>query len=132
MDTFSQILELDEDDESHVFSKSIVQNYFEQFDGTYKEMREALEKADLPKLSALGHFLKGSSAALGVWKVQGTCETIQHVGNLREEGAPPVTLKPDEAIKKMKVLYATVDGEFKEAKAWFLEYFPDGVGEAEA
>lgn len=38
---------------------------------------------DLPQLSKLGHFLKGSSAALGLQKVKASCEKIQHYGNLR-------------------------------------------------
>jgi len=131
MSTFSQILELDEDDADHGFSKSIVQNYFDQVDTTFQDMAAALAKTDLPKLSSLGHFLKGSSAALGVWKVQATCETMQNVGQLREDDGTR-RLEPDEAVKRIQVLYDRVDGEFKEAKKWFEEYFPGGVGEVEA
>ena len=39
----------------------------------------------MKKLSDLGHFLKGSSAALGVERVQAACERIQHAGKLRDE-----------------------------------------------
>ena len=130
METFSQILELDEDDADHGFSKSIVQNYFEQVDTTFKDMAEALAKTDLGKLSALGHFLKGSSAALGVWKVQATCETMQHAGHLREDDGVG-RLTSDVAVKRIQGLYDRVQGEYEEAKKWFEEYFPGGVGEPE-
>jgi len=33
---------------------------------------------DLQELSSLGHFLKGSSATLGLTKVKDMCEEMQH------------------------------------------------------
>lgn len=42
-------------------------------------------KNALAELSSLGHFLKGSSAALGIIKVQASCEKMQHYGNKRDE-----------------------------------------------
>ncbi len=45
--------------------------------------------SDLPKLSDLGHFLKGSSAALGFVKVKDHCQVIQQYGKKQTlEGAP--------------------------------------------
>lgn len=40
---------------------------------------------DLPTLSSLGHFLKGSSATLGLTQMKKSCEMIQHWGNLKDE-----------------------------------------------
>jgi len=40
---------------------------------------------DLAQLSALGHFLKGSSATLGLTKVKDSCEKIQHFGAKKDE-----------------------------------------------
>lgn len=40
---------------------------------------------DLAKLSGLGHFLKGSSATLGLIKVQDYCEKIQNLGKMKDE-----------------------------------------------
>ncbi|OBZ71399.1 Multistep phosphorelay regulator 1 [Grifola frondosa] len=84
METFHQILDLDEDD-THDFSFGMAEAYFSQANTTFVDMDEALKNEDLTKLSSLGHFLKGSSAALGVAKVQASCEQIQHYGALRDE-----------------------------------------------
>jgi len=40
---------------------------------------------DLDELSSLGHFLKGSSATLGLKKVMKSCEKIQHFGHKKDE-----------------------------------------------
>ncbi|KAG8891604.1 hypothetical protein FRC00_013403, partial [Tulasnella sp. 408] len=130
MEIFSQILELDEDDEDQTFSKSIVSNYFEQVVTTFEDMEKGIKANDLLKLSNLGHFLKGSSAALGVWKVQATCEIIQHVGKLKPAGDQPVSLTKQEAIERLKVLKSQAAEEYEEAKKWLENYFPGGVGEA--
>ena len=84
---------------------------------------------DLAKLSRLGHFLKGSSAALGVQKVQASCEKIQHYGQLRDEEKGE-DLTTEEALKKIESLLGTVKSEYGTAesalKAWYLEHDPDG------
>jgi osomolarity two-component system phosphorelay intermediate protein YPD1 len=77
---------------------------------------------DLSELSSLGHFLKGSSAALGVSKVQLSCEHIQHYGHLKEGIA---TLKEAEAIVKITKSLARAREEYEEAKKW-LELFYTG------
>lgn len=43
------------------------------------------ETEDLPELSSLGHFLKGSSATLGFNKIKDECEKIQHFGHKKDE-----------------------------------------------
>jgi osomolarity two-component system phosphorelay intermediate protein YPD1 len=68
---------------------------------------------DLSELSSLGHFLKGSSAALGVSKVQLSCEHIQHYGQLKE-GTNTIT--EAEAIVKITKALARARDEFAEAK----------------
>lgn len=136
METFSQILEMDDDDDCE-FSRSIVENYFEQAVSTFDSMDEALEKKNLKKLSELGHFLKGSSAALGVWRVQATCESLQHYGLLKDydhvldqpvssisegrsrtKSGVPKELTPDDALQKSQVLVVRVRDEYAEAEAW--------------
>jgi hypothetical protein len=42
METFNQILELDEEDESREFSLGMVNAYFEQVEKTFEEMEEAM------------------------------------------------------------------------------------------
>ena len=43
------------------------------------------DRKDLAKLSSLGHYLKGSSATLGLTKVRDSCEKIQNYGALKDE-----------------------------------------------
>lgn len=80
------------------------------------------ESKDLPQLSSLGHFLKGSSAALGVSKVKDSCEKMQHYGNLRDEEAAK-TLSDAEALQKIKELLVEVEEEYEEAAEWLKRYY---------
>jgi len=117
-DVFDQVLELDDDD--GLFSKDMVDAYFVQADKTFKDMDAALTQTDLSELSSLGHFLKGSSAALGVSKVQLSCEDIQHYGHLREGIA---TLTEAEAIVKITKSLARAREEYEEAKKWLESFY---------
>jgi osomolarity two-component system phosphorelay intermediate protein YPD1 len=77
------------------------------------------EEKDLEKLSSLGHFLKGSSATLGLVKVRDGCEKIQRYGkNENEDGSS----EPDselclrrikEALKVVKADYQDVEQRLK-------------------
>lgn len=49
------------------------------------------EKNGLEELSNIGHFLKGSSAAIGVKKLQQNCQNIQNHGKLLDEKNQPIT-----------------------------------------
>jgi len=40
---------------------------------------------NLESLSSLGHFLKGSSATLGLNHLRNSCEKIQHLGHGKDE-----------------------------------------------
>lgn len=131
MEILGQVLEMDEldadeDDEDavpdHEFSKGIVWNFFEQAEQTFTDMKDALTAKDLPKLSSLGHFLKGSSAALGISKVKDSCEKMQHYGNMRDEEAGE-ELSEEAALKKIQDLVALVEEEYEEAAEWLKRYY---------
>lgn len=71
---------------------------------------------DLPELSSLGHFLKGSSATLGFNKVRDECEKIQHYGQKKD--ATGNFEEPDEekcldligkSLAEAKKAYSTVN-----------------------
>jgi len=128
METFQQILDLDEDG-TREFSRGMAWAYFSQVSTTFDDMDKAFEIKDLPKLSSLGHFLKGSSAALGVSKVQASCEKIQHYGQLRDEEESK-DLTSEAALEKIEPLLETVKDEYAVAekwmKNWYLENDPDG------
>jgi len=83
--TFQQILEMDDDEDERDFSKSIVYDFFDQAETTFEKMHDAVKEKDLAQLSSLGHFLKGSSATIGLIKVRDSCEKIQHFGAHKDE-----------------------------------------------
>ncbi|KAI9310089.1 signal transduction histidine kinase [Dichotomocladium elegans] len=120
MATFDQLLDMD-DEEDHEFSYSIVLNFFDQAVSTFKDMDIALEKEDLPELSRLGHFLKGSSAAIGLKKVKASCEKIQNIGNQQDEmGA---SLEAGDALAQIEKLLPQVKDEYKEAEEYLKGFY---------
>jgi len=131
-DVFSQILDMDEEGDNE-FSRSIVYNYFEQAENTFSEMDAALKQGDLPNLSRLGHFLKGSSAALGVKNVKIMCERIQHYGSLKDDtGVNPIEEK--NAINLITDCLETAKEEYYTANSYlkdFYEELEDELGEEE-
>ncbi|KAF9085119.1 hypothetical protein BGX23_009952 [Mortierella sp. AD031] len=121
--TFDQLLEMD-DEEDHEFSRSLVWNYFEQAEKTFVDMDDAMEKLDFPDLSRLGHFLKGSSAALGLTKVKESCEKLQHYGN-RKDAAGVNSITNEEAERLISALLVQMRREYNEAER-YLKVFYDG------
>jgi osomolarity two-component system phosphorelay intermediate protein YPD1 len=131
MEIFNQILELDdEDDETHEFSWSMVRAYFEQAEKTFRGMDDAVTKKALLSLSESGHFLKGSSAALGLWRVKESCEKIQHRGLLRDEEADN-GLTHEEALKSIQELLKQVKVDNHEADIWLKDFYKDLTSESE-
>ncbi|KAF9290998.1 hypothetical protein BGZ68_005419 [Mortierella alpina] len=121
--TFDQLLEMD-DEEDHEFSKSLVENYFDQAETTFEEMNSALEELDFPTLSRLGHFLKGSSAALGLTKVKESCEKLQHYGNCKDAlGVEEIT--ETEAKDLITALLEQMREEYDEAKNYLEVFYKD-------
>ncbi|KAG6890606.1 hypothetical protein C0995_006582 [Termitomyces sp. Mi166 len=121
MTIFNQIIELDEDD-THEFSNGMASAYFAQAEQTFKDMDIALNGGDLKKLSSLGHFLKGSSAALGLYKVQALCAKIQHYGLKRDEKADE-DLTEEESLSRIKTLRLQVKGEYDIAEKWLKKWY---------
>ncbi|KAF5102871.1 hypothetical protein D0Z00_000129 [Geotrichum galactomycetum] len=77
---FSQILEMDEDEVAHEFSRNLLRNYFDQAHQTFQDMESALVESDATKLGQLALLLQGSSAALGFTSVTVLCEAISALG----------------------------------------------------
>jgi len=83
------------------------------------------EKKDLEKLSALGHFLKGSSATLGLTRVKDSCEKIQHYGaRLDAAGNRP---EPDDkvSLKKLGVTIEQAKKDFYEVEEALKKFYKD-------
>lgn len=82
-------------------------------------------KHDLTQLSKHGHFLKGSSAALGVVQVQEICEKIQHLGNRFDpDKEPQVKISAEDALARIKPLLARLKDERAAAEKFFEIYQP--------
>lgn len=125
MEVFDQILELDDEDDGCEFSQGMVEGYLEQARGTIKLMDESFAKHELTQLSEHGHFLKGSSAALGVVQVREICEKIQHLGNQLDPDKEPqlkIPIPAEEAIARIKPLLARLKDERVAAEKFFETY----------
>lgn len=74
----------------------------------------------MEELSSLGHFLKGSSATLGLIRVRDGCEKIQRFGKLENEDGssePNAELclnRIKEALAVVKTDYADVEKRLRE------------------
>ncbi|KAF2866075.1 putative histidine phosphotransferase HPT1p [Massariosphaeria phaeospora] len=120
--TFEQILEMDEDEEEREFSKSIVYDFFGQAESTFDKMDSSVK--DLKTLSELGHFLKGSSATLGLTKVKDSCEKIQHYGQKKDEtGTKDIT--EEEGLEKLKTTIEQAKTEFHDVEKVLKKFYND-------
>jgi len=120
--TFEQILEMD-DDEDRDFSKSIVFDFFSQAESTFEKMNSCLVKRDLAQLSALGHFLKGSSATLGLTKVKDSCEKIQHFGANKDESGTKDEPNDDICLKRLETTIKQAKQEFAEVEKVLKKFY---------
>ncbi|RFU73037.1 osomolarity two-component system, phosphorelay intermediate ypd1 [Trichoderma arundinaceum] len=124
--TFKQILEMDEPGDTD-FSSSIVFGFFEQAEETFESMDTALDDKDLEKLSELGHFLKGSSATLGLIRVRDGCEHIQRYGKLENlDGSPETDVEV--CLARVKEALTTVKSDYKEVEARLKKFYEDEEG----
>lgn len=128
IEVFEQLLEMDEDD--YEFSQSLVYNYFEQAESTFGQMQSALfvsmthtsSSRALEEVSTLAHFLKGSSAAVGVIRVRDSCEIMQHYGTCFDADGT-TELAEDDAIAKLIDTMAQVQAQYREAEATLRGFF---------
>lgn len=100
---FSELIAMDEDEEG--FSKSLFETFVDQFIETFQEIDDNMKKKDLDKLSALGHYLKGSAAALGLVKISSQCERIQNYGHKNNFD----NFNPQDSVKKSETSDDTKD-----------------------
>ncbi|KAI9824545.1 MAG: hypothetical protein M1832_001634 [Thelocarpon impressellum] len=121
--TFEQILEMDEDDGGREFSRGIVYGFFEQAESTFNKMKENLERRDLAQLSSLGHFLKGSSATLGLTKVKDGCEKIQWYGLHKDGDGAHDEPSDDVCLDRIRATLSQVEEDYGEAEKVLREYY---------
>lgn len=133
---------MDDDEDEREFSKSIVYDFFQQADSTFQKMdanlyvsrallahqlltRLGSESKDLAQLSALGHFLKGSSATLGLTKVKDSCEKIQHFGAGKDETGTHDAKSDDECLENCRRTIAQAKDEFRDAERLLRKFYHD-------
>lgn len=76
----------------------------------------------MEQLSELGHFLKGSSATLGMVKVRDGCEKIQRFGkNENVDGSA----EPDSdlCLKRIVEAFETVKEDYNDVEAKLKNYY---------
>ncbi|KAF9098647.1 hypothetical protein BGX23_005713 [Mortierella sp. AD031] len=118
--TFDQLLEMDDEEE---FSRNLVHNYFEQAQRAFRDMDEAMSASDLEALSRLGHFLKGSSAQLGVLKVKASCEKLQYYGQGMDAAGQHSHISNEEAEKQIQILLIQMRREYDEAEHYLRGFY---------
>ncbi|KAL8668415.1 MAG: hypothetical protein Q9168_006958 [Polycauliona sp. 1 TL-2023] len=121
--TFEQILEMDDDEEEREFSRSIVFGFFDQAEQTFVKMDACLESKDVDQLSSLGHFLKGSSATLGLTKVKDACEKIQHFGAYKDETGTTDVLDKEVCLRRIKETMVPLKQDYAEAEVILRRYY---------
>ena len=144
-DVFAQILEMDDDEHDRDFSRTIVFEFFQQAENTIKDIENTLYElsispyqalntiANIPmcyrkdrnlgELSSLGHFLKGSSATLGLTKIKDACEAIQHLGaKLNESGTKKIT-DPQECLNRINNKLDQMRADYKSAKETLEKFY---------
>jgi len=121
--TFEQILEMDEDDPTREFSKGIVFGFFEQAESTFEKIDEHLKSRDLAQLSSLGHFLKGSSATLGLTKVKDSCEKIQWYGMHKDADGSNDEPSDEVCLTKIKESLAEAKVDYREVEKALKTYY---------
>ncbi|KAL0640497.1 Phosphorelay intermediate protein [Maublancomyces gigas] len=124
--TFDQILEMD-DDEEREFSRAIVFGFFDQAEETFRQMEESVKARDLPQLSSLGHFLKGSSATLGLTKVKDSCEKIQHLGVKKDENGTHDITDESLCLDKIKKTLDTMKKDYRQAEVHLTKFYSEEI-----
>lgn len=81
------------------------------------------ESEELKSLSNLGHFLKGSSATLGLFKVRDACEKIQNWGNGKDDTGER-DLDKAVCLKRIENILPKLRSDVQDARV-FLEKFYD-------
>lgn len=76
----------------------------------------------MDELSQLGHFLKGSSATLGLTKVKDACEKIQHYGAMKDETGSTSETRA-KSLENVKVTLAEVKKDYAEVAAILKRFF---------
>ena len=85
------------------------------------------KEKNFAELSSQGHFLKGSSATLGITKVKDSCEKIQHLGARKDESGNPSNESDAYFLAKIEQIIKQVRVDYKQAEV-VLKKFYEALG----
>lgn len=80
---------------------------------------------DLDTLSSLGHFLKGSSATLGLTKVKDSCEKIQHYGAHKDDTGNTAVADSTLCLERIKATMTALKRDYGEAESILKRFYHD-------
>jgi osomolarity two-component system phosphorelay intermediate protein YPD1 len=98
---------------------------------TYANKFSNRDDKDLDELSALGHFLKGSSATLGLIKVKDGCEKIQHFGASKDETGTIDEPDTEVSLKAIKKTLDEVETAYRKVEKLLRRYYGEVVKDEE-
>ncbi|KZP06911.1 hypothetical protein FIBSPDRAFT_966029 [Athelia psychrophila] len=124
MEIFAQILDLDDDDGAHACSRALVAAFFQQARTAHRDMLRAYAKQNPTELAALGHFLMGSAAALGIARLSYTCRQIERHGTVAADLGSVGTHRA-EAMATVGALLGRVEGECVGAERWLGRWYEE-------
>lgn len=81
------------------------------------------KEKDLATLSSLGHFLKGSSATLGLTKVKDSCAKIQHFGQMKDEIGTTDEPDKEKCLERIAKTLVDVKEEYAEVEKVLKKFF---------
>ncbi|KAK0622768.1 hypothetical protein B0T14DRAFT_514442 [Immersiella caudata] len=126
MHKFQAVLDMDGEGEDREFSRTVVEEYFRQFEVAIDEIDAAIGSQDLHSLASLGSTLGGSSRSLGFTKIADGCSLVEENGIVSgrkvnaDGGDTGVRLgKIQQAVLQMKP-------DFEEAKRLVLDFYKNG------
>lgn len=76
----------------------------------------------MDELSQLGHFLKGSSATLGLTHIKESCEKIQHLGHRKDEKGEKEESE-DYCIKAISIELKSLREEYKRCERALRKFY---------
>lgn len=89
------------------------------------DIRYHRKSKDLPQLSSLGHFLKGSSATLGLNKVKDACEKIQNFGAFKDETGTTDVPDEEKCLVSIEDTLVDVKKDYAAAEKVLKKFYKD-------
>ncbi len=84
---------------------------------------DSSDNGDLEQLSDRGHFLKGSSATLGLNKIKESCEKIQNLGRHMDETGAEHDLSDDVCLERIRQVLPVLTDDYHEVERMLRSYY---------